>query len=78
MSDLKECEHHIKAKEYYRDMLEHDYPLLLVKYGELQAKFAYAVNSLKAIAEGNSCACKNGCAKCDAIETLEEIGEPCE
>lgn len=38
-------------------------------------KYYKAVRGLICIAEGNPCLCNAGCPRCDAIETLQEIGE---
>lgn len=38
-------------------------------------KYYEAVRALICISQGHPCLCDSGCPKCDALETLEELGE---
>ncbi len=64
-----------KSEEYYRDMLEHDYPTLLGEFHKLSEKNKKLLNMVKRASKNSCCMCCDSCLACDALQLLREIGE---
>lgn len=68
MTNPKPCDSTMqeKAKRYYRDMLEHDYPLLVQQYRNISDKYDKLLRFIKDMRYANHDAVRN---------ILKEIGE---
>ncbi len=61
---MNECNHQQKSREYFRDMCEHDFPILAQKYQKLLEFVKYLAHEYRHSELGN-----------EAEELIKKIGE---